>query len=208
MMRWPATARLAAMLVALVALSGLWIQFTVSLAKTGSPQAALWTMAGFFTIIGNSIAALLFLAVALRGASAARPGALGGITLITGLIGVVYTLMLRRTEHLVGAGQLANALLHYVMPLLVAAYWLAFAPKGELNRMHPLVWMIIPLAYFPYALVRATSDGRYAYPFIDVTSLGWPHVIVNALVIAVAYLLAGLLLVWLDRMMAPRPPSA
>jgi len=195
-------ARIAALLVALVGLWGLALHVMVSLEKTGSVPATLWALLRFFTIIGNALTALVLLGIALGIPRAGRPGMLGGITLIMALIGVVYAVMLRQTEHLSGAAQMANILSHYSVPPLVALYWLVFAPKGRLTRIDPLLWTILPLAYFPYALARAQIDGRYPYPFIDAAKLGWPQVLYNATVIALGFLIAGLALVWLDRRLA------
>jgi hypothetical protein len=42
-------------------------------------------------------------------------------------------------------------------------------------------------------------DGRYPYPFLDVGKIGWLQTALNAGGIAMAFILAGLLLVWVDR---------
>jgi len=198
----PANARLGAGIVALVGLAGLLIQLSVSWGMAGSLTGALWSMLRFFTIIGNGLAVLLMAAVAWGSAQAFKASRVGGIAVVMGLIGVVFVTLLRNTEHLTGAAQIANILLHYVMPPLVVLYWLVFAPKGELSRFDPLRWAILPLAYFPYALARAAADGKYAYPFIDAGQLGWPQVLTNASVIALGFVLSGYLVVWLDRAMS------
>ncbi len=177
------------------------------MAKTGSVPAALWSMLRFFTIIANSVTALVLLGAALGLRWPSRAAVLGGVTLIMALVGVIYSTLLRNTEHLTGQAQTANYLMHYAVPALVALFWLVFAPKGGLRRIDPLNWALLPLAYFPYALVRAQLDGFYAYPFINVAQLGWSRVLTNAAVIAVAFVLTGLALVWLDRKMA-RSPAA
>jgi hypothetical protein len=198
----PANARLGAGIVALVGLAGLLIQLSVSLGLAGSLTGALWSMLRFFTIIGNGLAVFLLAAVAWGSAPAFKASRIGGIAVAMGLIGVVFVTLLRNTEHLTGTAQIANVLLHYVMPPLVVLYWLVFAPKGELGRFDPLRWAILPLAYFPYALARAAADGKYAYPFIDAGKLGWPQVLTNASVIALGFVLCGYGLVWLDRAMS------
>lgn len=201
-MTLPPATRIAALLVASVAIAGLSIQLPVSMAKTGSVPAALWSMLRFFTIIGNTVTALVLLGAALGLRWPSRPAVLGGVTLIMALVGIIYSTLLRNTEHLTGQAQIANYFLHYAMPALVALFWLIFVPKGGLRRIDPLNWTLLPLAYLPYALVRAQLDGKYAYPFIDVAQLGWPRVLTNAAVIAVAFVLTGLALVWLDGKMA------
>ena len=195
-------ARGAAGLLALVGISGLAIQFTVSLAKSGTAPAALWEMLRFFTIIGNTLTALVLLSAALGLRRIATPSRLGGVTLVMALIGVIYATLLRNIEHLTGNAQIANYLLHYAVPLLIALFWLVFVPRGSLTRLDPLRWAILPLLYLPYAIARADADGKYAYPFINVAQLGWGQVAFNVVVIALGFLIVGLLLVWFDRKMA------
>lgn len=198
----PPSARIAAAGLALVCLTGLGIQTAVSTAANGSLPAALWAMLRFFTIISNLLTLALFAAIALGRPGAFAPRRLAGIAVIMGLVGIVSATLLRGIEHLAGAAQAANLIMHDIVPLLVALYWLAIAPKGYLRRSDPVRWALIPVAYLPYALLRAALDGRYAYPFIDAARLGWPQVGLNALGLAVAFLLAGWALVWLDRRLA------
>ena len=202
MRRLSTAARIAAGLVALVGIAALVLQFTVPLEKeAGLAPAALWSMLRFFTIIGNTLTALVMLGAALGLRRTSTPAMLGGVTLFMGLIGVVYATVLRQTQHLTGDAQIANILLHYTVPPLVALFWLMFAPKGGLTRMDPLRWALLPLVYFPYAVARGRLDGRYPYPFMDVAKLGWVDVLTNAAVIASGFLLAGLLLVLIDQLM-------
>lgn len=207
-MRLPVTTRLAAFLVASVGLAGLALQFTVSLEKSGSAQAALWAMLRFFTIIGNSLTALVLLSAALGLGWSSRPAVLGGAALIMGLIGVVYATMLSGIEHLTGNAQTANLLLHYAVPALTALLWLLLVPKGGLTRIDPLAWALVPLAYFPYAILRGRLDDKYPYPFMDVGKLGWGQVLFNAAVIALGFLIVGLLMVWLDGKLKRGPAPA
>ena len=191
--------RAAAGLVALVGIAGLGIQFGASWEVAGAPGAALWSMLRFFTIIANGLTVLVMAGLALGARMMARPRVLGCITLAMALVGVVYVLLLRGIATPGSGANVANILLHYVMPPLTFLFWLLFAPRGGLSWGDPVRWALLPLAYLPYALARAAEDGRYAYPFIDVSQLGWAQVFVNALGIAAGFLLAGLALVWLDK---------
>jgi hypothetical protein len=193
--------RLAAGVVAICGLAGLVIQFSASLDLVGSPQAALWAMLRYFTVIGNLLAVLVLAAIALGVRAGSRPHIIGGVTLLMLLIGVVYATLLRGLLELSGGARLADTLLHYVMPALVTLYWLFFMQKGGLQSHDVLKWAIIPLAYFAYALVRASFDGRYPYPFMNVAVLGWPRTLLNAGGMAFGFLLAGAVLFWIDQML-------
>lgn len=200
----PPPARLAAGGLALIGLAGLALQTIASTEMAGSVPAALWAMLRFFTIISNLLTFTLFTAIALGRHDAFAPRRLAGIAVIMGLVGLVYATLLRNIEHPAGLAQAANLILHYAVPLLVALYWLLFAPRGHLRAGDPFRWALVPVIYLPYALLRAGLDGRYAYPFIDVDRLGWTQVALNAAGLAAAFLIAGEALVWLDRRLARR----
>jgi hypothetical protein len=194
------TARVFALPVALAAWAGLAVQLQASIGLTGSAGEALWAMLRYFTVITNLLIALLFSMISLRGR--ASPFAAGGATLAILLVGIVFALLLNGLLELSGGALLADFLMHRATPVLAPVWWLAFMPKGGLRRRDPFVWMLYPLAYFAYALVRAAIDGRYPYPFMDAGRIGSLQTGLNALEIAAGFLLAGLLLVWLDRRLA------
>lgn len=195
-------ARLAAALVALIAWAGLGIQLQASTELMGSTGAALWAMLRFFTVLANVLVALIFTCIFFGQRRTGTPFLLGGVTLAILLVGIVYGLLLNGLLELSGGALLADTLLHKVTPVLVPLWWLAFAPKGGLRGRDPLLWALLPLAYFGYALLRGAADGRYPYPFMNVARLGWGQALLNAALMAAGFLLAGLLLVWLDRFLA------
>jgi hypothetical protein len=193
-------ARIAAALVALIAWVGLGTQLQASLALLdGALPAALWAMLFYFTIIANLLVALGFTAIALG-----RPPApfwLGGLVLAIVLVGVVYNTVLAGMIELSGGAALADFLNHTLTPILVPVWWLAFAKKGALRWRAPFAWALLPLAYFAYGLLRAGPEGKYPYPFMDVGKLGWGQVGINAIVMAVGFIVVGFVLVGVDRAM-------
>ncbi|MBT9470806.1 MAG: Pr6Pr family membrane protein [Phenylobacterium sp.] len=198
------TARVLAGVIALVALIGLAVQFRASLGRLGSVAETVWVELHFFTIIANLLVAVVF-----GGIAAARPGfatqsLLGGVTLASLLVGVVYGLLLDGLLELSGGDKLADLLLHKVTPVLVPLWWLGFAPKGRLTRRDPWVWAILPLAYFAYALIRGGAEGLYAYPFLDLAKLGWLRTGANAVLMGAAFMATGFVVVGLDAWMGGR----
>jgi len=202
MSRLSSPARLAAGAVALVAWVGLAVQFRASLAQFDSVPETLWVMLRYFTVIANGLSAILLSAVALGLTGFVSPARLGGVAIAMLLVGVVYGLLLRGMLELSGGAKLADTLMHLVTPVLVPAFWLLFVPKGGLNRRDPVLWAVLPLVYFVYALGRGAIEGVYAYPFMNVTRLGWPQTLTNALLMALGFLAAGFVMLWLDRMLA------
>lgn len=188
--------RAAAALVAIACWAGLAVQFSVTYGAQHDVAATLWILARFFTILTS-----LAVAVAMTWVAIGRnmsPIALGGLTIALLLVGVVYALLLSGHE-MRGPALIADILLHKLSPVLMALWWLLFAPRAKLRWSAPLWWSAYPLLYFGYVLMRGMKDGKYPYPFVDVSRLGWLQTGINAAGIAMAFILAGFVLVWIDR---------
>lgn len=190
--------RIAAGLIAAVAWAGLAVQCIASFQQNSSVLLTLWIVFGYFTITTNLLVALVFTSIAMSRSVLRADWIMAGTMLAILLVGVIYALLLHGTTELSGGSAVANVLLHMVTPVLVPLFWTFFAHKGGLQWRHALLWAIYPLIYLAYALVRGTATGKYAYPFIDVRRLGWNQVMLNALCIALAFMLAGFALIWLD----------
>lgn len=194
--------RLAAALIALVAWTGLVVQFTATFGQNGSIPETLWILLRFFTVITNLLVALMMTSVA-RGRPIS-PSLIAGLTLAIVFVGIVYATLLHGLVELAGLALIADILLHYVVPVAMAVYWLAFAPKIGLRLGDPFLWCSYPLVYLFYVVVRGSVDGRYPYPFVDVATLGYGRILLNSLMLLAAFLLAGLGLVALGELMARR----
>ena len=124
---------------------------------------------------------------------------LGGVTLAIILVGVVYVALLQGLRVLTGSHLIADILLHKVSPILMGLWWVFFAPRAKLRYSAALWWIAYPLAYLIYVLARGQLDHKYPYPFMDVAKLGWLQTALNAGGIALAFIIAGIALVWIDR---------
>jgi hypothetical protein len=186
-----------AALVAIVCWSGLAIQFSVTYGIRHDVGSTLWTLARFFTILTNLGVAATMTWIAIGG----RPSAivLGGMTIALLLVGIVYSVLLQGLHQLSGGASVADLLLHKISPVLMTGWWLLFSPRSKLGTSAPIWWSLYPVLYFVYVLARGSYDGKYPYPFIDVSKLGWLQTALNAAGIAFTFLVGGFLLVWVDR---------
>lgn len=191
------SARICAGLVALVAWIGLAVQLQASTALVGSVPGAMWAMLLYFTVLTNLLVAVVFSLIALGRAPAAW--IVGGTMMAILLVGVTYALLLRGLVELSGGARLADILLHSVTPVLVPLWWLAFARKGQLSVRDPLKWVALPLGYFLYGTIRGAAGGKYPYPFMNPTNIGWSGVAAYAVALAAGFLLASYAVLWLDR---------
>ena len=194
--------------LAMLGWAGLTIQlyliFFARLSIGASLLGGLVSFFSYFTILTNTlVATVLTCAVSQRESAARRwflqPWVSSGIAESIAVVGLAYNILLRHLWHPEGWQFIADELLHDVMPVLFLGYWWCCVPKGTLRLWHLPLWMIYPLVYFIYALLRGHLLGAYAYPFIDVAVLGYPQVLANAGGILVGFVLVGLLLIGLDR---------
>jgi hypothetical protein len=115
------------------------------------------------------------------------------------LVGITYNLLLRNVWQPQGWQLVADVLLHAVNPVLFALYWWWCGRSPSVGYKAIVAWTAYPLAYFIYATARGLAGGFYAYPFIDVATLGFGRVLVNAVAIACGFALLAALFIALGR---------
>jgi hypothetical protein len=183
---------------------GLGQQSAASVELTGSAPAALSAMLRYFTVITNLGVAVIFGCIAAGKLSLRSSFLIGATTLSIALVGIIYFTLLRGLIELSGGALLADTLLHKVVPVAAVLFWLAVVPKGGLRWRDPLLWLLYPAAYLLYAIVRGSLDGNYPYPFIDLARIGWDTALINCAAIALGFIVGGLLLVVVDRLLGQR----
>lgn len=162
----------------------------------------------FFTVLTNTLVAVVLTCEQTARESVAkrwflRPSVSSGIAVSIAVVALAYSLLLRHLWHPEGWQLLADELLHDILPLLFLVYWWCCVPKGTLRLWHIPLWVIYPLVYFAYALLRGHLLGAYTYPFIDVSTLGYPQVFLNAGGILAGFVAIALVIVGLDRWRKP-----
>lgn len=199
-------------LMAIVGWCGLVIQLDlVLLARWTSGASLLGGLVNyfsFFTVLTNILVAVVLTCVATRQPSKGRtfflqPWVTSGIAVSIIVVGVAYNLLLRQLWQPQGLQWLANELLHDVMPVLFTLYWWFCVPKGSLRVGHIGVWVLYPVLYFAYTLLRGHLLGVYPYPFIDVEKLGYAQAFINACGVLAGFVLAALIIVGVDRWRKP-----
>ena len=158
----------------------------------------------FFTVLTNTlVVVVLSYALVSRDSTAKRfflaPPVSSAIAASIVVVSLAYNVLLRHLWSPEGFQFVADELLHDVMPVLFLIYWWRYVPKGMLRFKHIGAWVIYPLVYFAYVLLRGHLLGQYQYPFIDVATLGYPQVFVNAGGILAGFVLTALAVLGLDR---------
>lgn len=191
---------------ALIGLAGIALQFYYMMQVPGiSTAEAVVRFFSFFTILTNLIvlfgyAIPLLMPQSAAGRYLAGASARGGTIVYIVIVGAVYNLLLRQLYHPEGWAKVADILVHDAAPVFYAVFWLTFAAKTGLRWIDAARWLLYPLAYLGYTLARGAVVHYYPYPFIDVTTLGYMRVLLNAAVLTIVFWCLGLIVVTAARM--------
>ncbi len=113
--------------------------------------------------------------------------------------GLVHFFFLRPLLDLSGWDLVADRLLHIAVPVLALLGWLLFGPRGRAGRRDLLPFLVLPVAWLGYTLVRGELVEWYPYPFLDVNEHGYGVVLLNCAGVAAAMLAAAWGAIVLDR---------
>ena len=201
--------RFCLILLAVIAWLAVLLQIALAIrtvtAAGQSPLVGVINTLSYFTILTNLIVAIVSTASALRGASntsdtfLTRPSTMSAVTVYIFIVGLTYSLLLRSIWDPTGLSLVLDVALHDITPILYVLFWLFFVPKGTLRWSQPLYWLIYPLLYVLYSLVRGAITGRYPYYFVDVTLLGYPKALLNTVLLLIGFWIVGLIAVAIDR---------
>jgi hypothetical protein len=187
--------------LALIGLFALAAQLPITIGAVvkdgGSPLFGAGRFLGYFTIITNIVCMLVMAMVALG--KLKNLNWLSAVTSYMIILCLVYWLLLSKDNPQVGWRFFIDTLLHYVIPIGTLGAWIFVFPKDTLRLSDPFKWLIYPVAYAVYSMVRGALEGWYPYFFLDVATLGYAKVALNVLGLAVLFLVAGLILVAVAR---------
>lgn len=109
----------------------------------------------------------------------------------------------------IGFSSFGNLCVHYAVPWLTVVQWLLWQDKSGLAIGHAVWWLVLPLAYFAFAMLRAGTGkpiGRtgqlYPYPFLDYPRLGAGRFWLYATAILTFFFGVGCLFVGIGHLLA------
>lgn len=180
-------------LLGLLGLSSILLEIVV-LSNEGAFQAA--NFFSFFTILSNFFAAMYLLYFGFTNSHSINSQAVrGAITLYMLMTGIIFALLLSGIENIrLTAVPWDNFVLHYLMPIAVVGDWLLNPPKKSPSRKAVALWLIFPVAYVTYTLIRGAVVEWYPYPFLNPLTSSYIHVVVISIVIALFVTISALCL--------------
>lgn len=186
-------ARLAVLILVAVAVGH---QFTIGL-RDGAGFDPV-NFFSYFTILSNLLAAVT---LGLAAVKAPRPGWLewlrGAAVVYMVTTGVVYgALLADLPDDLQLTAPWVNTVLHRVVPVLVVLDWLVDPPHRRIGAAGVARWLLPPLGWVGYTLLRGPVADWYPYPFLDPRSHGYGRVTLTCAVIAVGVAVVTVLVAW------------
>jgi hypothetical protein len=160
----------------------------------------LWNGANFFsyfTVESNILAVVSLLVGAFliyaKKRSKKADYFRGAVTLYMVVTGVIFSVLLSGIEGVnLTAVPWDNIVLHYIMPVAIALDWIADRPV-YISFKKALPWLLFPIAYLVYSLIRGPIANWYPYPFLNPANGGYGKVLITSVIIAVV----GVVLVYI-----------
>lgn len=201
---------MAVLRIAFAALGAYTLGFAADSSATAPNGTGLDNYFSYFTILSNCAATAVLavggVAVLLgrRGVPAWLRGAVAAYMTITG---VIYLVVLQADAE----GQLLpwiDDVLHRLLPAFVFVDWLAVPPRRRVDYGVVPYWLVFPVAFLVYSLVRGPVVQWYPYPFLDPRVDGYLHVAAETFVIAFAIGVICLGIVWLGDLARRAAPDS
>jgi hypothetical protein len=200
-------------LLAIIVWLALVIQFYISTEKYLSQGrtfgGAMVQLLSYFTIENNIMVALamtllLFAPQSKWGKWFAKPAVLASMCVYITIVCLVYQLVLRKEHTQYGWFRFCDEIFHSISPPMFILFWALFIPKANLAWGKAINWLLYPLIYCFYILLRGAVSSYYPYSFIDGNKLTYPQITVNCFFLLLAFLSLGLLFIGAGRMTKKR----
>lgn len=153
-----------------------WLAIVIQCGRHVDAGFPLINFVSYFTILANGIGGAVLLAGAWLGLRRKAPPAWydrvrGAATLYLSVVGLVFVTLLRDAD----LGNLLpwiNTVHHYVLPMAVMAEWLIVPPVRSFGTRDLFAFLVFPLAYITYTLLRGAGENWYPYPFLNPAIVG------------------------------------
>jgi len=150
----------------------------------------------YFTIETNILVVIMLLMSAVA-IAAGKNGKLdlfrSATTVYILVVGIGFSALLSGLEGVkLTAVPWDNVVLHYIIPVAVFADFMTDRPRRKLPFKKALLWLLFPIVYAIYALVRGGLTGWYPYPFLNPDVSGASSVVTTI----VGLFALGFALVW------------
>lgn len=148
----------------------------------------------YFTILTNLLVTIYFSSIVLfrkRQTTFHKPGTLTALAAFMTFVGLAYHILLRSLWNPTGLTMVLDETHHTLVPLATILFWYLYENKNVIRFKKLSIWILYPILYLTWALVRGQISSFYPYYFLDINTLGVQQVMINAfglLVIIILFL--------------------
>ena len=140
----------------------------------------------YFTILTNMLFAIyctkqLFNTNPQKSSIFDKPEALTALTAFILIVGVVYHIALKPLWKPEGLTMVISEIHHTIVPSGALVLWIITIRESVVRLKYLLKWLLYPIGYITFILIRGSFSNFYPYPFLDVQSLGIQNVLINSL---------------------------
>ncbi|MEI7472106.1 MAG: Pr6Pr family membrane protein [Ferruginibacter sp.] len=160
----------------------------------------------YFTILTNLLVAICCTLIVLNIHSFfTRNNVLSAVAVYIIIVGLIYNAILRKLWTPTGLQLIVDNLLHLVVPILFLLYWILVVNKTTLKWKNIFPWLLYPLVYLIFILLRGAAADYYPYPFIDVVKLGYAKALQNSGFVTIAFITISLLIIGYGKLVGKNP---
>ncbi|MFD9549633.1 Pr6Pr family membrane protein [Nocardia salmonicida] len=155
----------------------------------GDATFSLTDYLSYFTIESNILSAVVLLVGGLLAPQGPRWQLVRGATALYMLITmVVYAVLLADVDVRLNDPWI-NDVLHRILPLVLVLDWLLVAMPQRLRPSPKLIglWLVFPLVYGVYSLIRGAVVEWYPYPFLDPRQQGYVSLVIGLVVLTLVF---------------------
>lgn len=171
------------------------------------PDIYGWNLFSYFTVESNLIAAAVFVLAAI--AIVRKKGfgnwfryLRGGAVLYMLITAIVYALLLQNNPDAnpTLGFDWKNFVLHQLGPIFIIAWWLLWPSAKAISAREAWWWLVFPVVWIIYTLIRASVTGWYPYPFLNPDKVGgFGGVTLYIIGITIAFIALSQALAWVSR---------
>lgn len=159
----------------------------------------------YFTILSNLLVTISATALLLNPTISlarflSKSKTLTAIAVYILIVGIIYNAVLRSIWQPEGLQKAVDELLHLIIPILYVIYWFVYVNKSQLQWKDFQAWLIFPLIYVTFILLRGALSGFYPYPFMNVAQLGYQQVFINTFFITLVFTIVSLVYIGIAKM--------
>ncbi len=159
----------------------------------------------YFTNLSNIIGVGIFLYVAVSRSRTPTTDLIRGAGVVYLSLTFIVFAVLLSGEDLGALQPWVNTVIHQIFPVAVIADWLIDPPASTLFVNRTTWWLVFPVTYVSYSLIRGAIINWYPYHFFDPSkSGGYGGVVGYSAGIAVAFILLIIFHTWIGNRMALR----